>query len=102
MSRATSSLTTGSVLHLAQTLEAHNLLAAEREALARLSNQIHARWDQTRAVANPSDEYSAAAWLTTRAYIASALEGLSMVHPVRTAADDHVLDPPTLDEPGLN
>ena len=101
-SSVTPSLAAGPVLTLAQTLEAHHLLSSEKESLVQLATQIHARLTQNRAVSYVSDEYSAMAWLTTRAYMAYALDELPVALHGRAATDDRPMDPPSVDEPGLN
>ena len=101
-SSAIPSQTVSPVLTLAQTLDVHHLLTSEMESLAQLASQIHARLAQNRAVSHVSAEYSALTWLTTRAYMAYALDALPVALHDRTATDDRIMDPPSVDEPGLN
>ena len=66
----------GSVLMDAQPMTGHKLTPPEILRLDRLARQIHGRRESTRAVPHVSEDYAAGSRLTTRAYMARALETL--------------------------
>ena len=60
----------------AATFEDTMLTVNEHQFLADFALHVHQRLMRSRGTGPPSSEYAAAAWLTTRAYIARSLEDL--------------------------
>ena len=72
------------------------LTVNEHQFLADFALHVHQRLMRSRGTGPPSSEYAAAAWLTTRAYIARSLEDLRQ--PVVVNTSRRPRDPP-LDGP---
>jgi hypothetical protein len=68
----------------AATLAETMLTVNEHQFLAEFALHVHQRLMRSRGTGPPSSEYAAAAWLTTRAYIARSLEDLRQPGVVTT------------------
>ena len=80
------------------------LTVNEHQFLADFALHVHQRLMRSRGTGPPSSEYAAAAWLTTRAYIARSLEDLHqpvVVNTPRRPSDSPLDAPSNTDEADL-